>query len=65
MSHGRDCPARCSLCLGATPRVVSQVNGEVTIDGVPVRPIEPAPENPYGKIPRRTPAHVQRARRAR
>jgi len=53
------------LCLGATPRVVSQVNGEVTIDGVPVRPIEPAPENPYGKIPRRTPAHVQRARRAR
>ena len=31
--HGRDCPARCSQCLGVTPRRVS--SDATTIDGQP------------------------------
>ena len=31
--HGRDCPDRCSMCRGATPRIVTVIGAEVRIDG--------------------------------
>lgn len=41
VKHGRDCPSKCSTCLGATARRVEQQAGSILIDGVPVRAIEP------------------------
>lgn len=39
--HGRDCPDRCSMCLGATAkRCEYRPDGSVT-DGVTVRPFTP------------------------
>ncbi len=29
-------PARCSICIGATPRVVTTVAGATLVDGTPV-----------------------------
>jgi len=37
--HGRDCPDRCSICLGVTPRKVEQDLDVILIDGKPVRAI--------------------------
>lgn len=34
-------PDRCSVCLGAAPRVVTVVDGHVLVDGVPLRPAQP------------------------
>jgi hypothetical protein len=31
--HGRDCPDRCSICLGAAARIVALKSGAVVIDG--------------------------------
>ena len=39
--HGRDCPDRCSQCLGAVPRRVSLDGTALTIDGVPTAKHEP------------------------
>lgn len=46
--HGRDCPDRCSICLGVPVRRIEQVGGELTIDGVTARPVEP-PRMPFGR----------------
>lgn len=35
MRHGRDCPSRCSICLGAPVRRIESVGPDVTIDGEP------------------------------
>ncbi len=42
MTHGRDCPDRCSLCCGAVPHTVSLSAGSAQLDGVPVRAGEAA-----------------------
>lgn len=41
MTHGRDCPKRCSLCLGVPARRVQQRDDVLVIDGVEVRAIAP------------------------
>lgn len=38
--HGRDCPDRCSQCIDAIVHRVDLAGGDVTVDGVVVRPIE-------------------------
>lgn len=48
--HGRDCPERCSICLSAPARVITQRGAELLIDGEPARPIEP--EQTGGHVPR-------------
>lgn len=50
--HGRDCPDRCSQCAGVTPQRIEQVGGELLIDGVTARPVEP-PKVPFGRDYRR------------
>lgn len=39
MKHGRDCPDRCSICLGVTPRKVTldEKRHLLLLDGKPVR----------------------------
>ena len=37
--HGRDCPDRCSICIGAVPRKVEQDEDVLLVDGVPIRAI--------------------------
>jgi len=49
--HGRDCPDRCSICIGATPRRVDVIDGQVLLDDVPERPADPGA--PLGMKPRR------------
>lgn len=39
--HGNGPPDRCSICIGAKPRLVDQVGGDITIDGEVARPIAP------------------------
>lgn len=40
MTHGRDCPSKCSQCLGAAARQVAQDGSTLTIDGVPERQVD-------------------------
>jgi hypothetical protein len=35
MTHGKDCPDRCSQCLGVKPRKVTTQGAELLIDGQP------------------------------
>lgn len=50
--HGRDCPSKCSLCLGAAVQRVEQQGPELLIDGEPVREIAP-PIEPNAHQPRK------------
>lgn len=34
--HGKDCPHRCSMCLGATPKHITIVDHQLCEDGRPV-----------------------------
>lgn len=43
MSHGRDCPHKCSVCLATPFRKVEIRDGVTYVDGEPVRAVEPAP----------------------
>lgn len=35
MTHGRDCPHRCSMCLQAVPRRVTHDGHQLLLDGKP------------------------------
>jgi hypothetical protein len=39
MTHGRDCPDRCSLCLAAPVRRVELAGGHVHVDGTETRAV--------------------------
>jgi hypothetical protein len=41
MTHGRDCPDRCSICLGSIAKRVDQTSSTITVDGEPARQIDP------------------------
>jgi hypothetical protein len=56
-THGRDCPHRCSLCLGASAKRVELTDGQVTIDG------EPAGRTPERGMPARMRASIARGGR--
>lgn len=46
-------PLRCSQCIGATPRRVTQTGRAILVDGKIARLIETKPQSPYTALPRR------------